>query len=74
MKTTIENNFRVFQVVNSMMKQAFCNIEDLNQVVKELGNDKICIYQFFNNKPKKCTKRFLKSFFESHNLKQEFYY
>jgi hypothetical protein len=36
MKTTINNDLRVYQVKTSTGKQAFCNIEQLNEVVKDL--------------------------------------
>jgi hypothetical protein len=76
MKTVINNNLRVYQVVTSTGKQAFCNIEDLNQVCKELqciaGYFKI--FHFWDNTPKKLSKKDLKSMFDGSNLKQEFYY
>ncbi len=76
MKTEINNNLRVYQVVTSTGKQAFCNIEQLNEVVKELqciaGYFKI--NHFWNNKPQKLSKKDLKTMFEGSQLKQEFYY
>lgn len=76
MKTTINNNLRVYQVVTSTGKQAFCNIEQLNEVVKELeckaGYFKI--NHFWNNKAEKLSKKDLKAMFEGSQLKQDFYY
>ena len=37
MKTTIDNTLRVYQEKTSTGKQAFCNIEQLNEVVKNGG-------------------------------------
>lgn len=76
MKTTIDNNLRVYQVTTSTGKQVFCNIEQLNEVVKYLETqpDYFTIYHFWNNKPEKVSKKDLKGFFEGSNLKQEFIY
>jgi len=65
MKTTINNNLRVYQVVTSTGKQAFCNIEELNEVVKELGCNAgyFRINHFGNNKAEKVSKKDLKTFF-----------
>ena len=76
MKTEINNNLRVYMVVTSTGKSAFCNITELNQVVKELGCNEgyFKIFHFWNNKQKKVTKKDLASFFEGSQLTQEFYY
>jgi hypothetical protein len=76
MNTTINNNLRVYQVITSTGKQVFCNIEQLNEVVKELGahSGYFKIYHFWNNKPQKLSKKELLTMFEGSQLKQEFYY
>jgi hypothetical protein len=76
MKTTINNNMRVYQVITSTGKQAFCNINQLNKVVKELGTRAgyFSIYHFWDNKAKKVSKTDLKRFFEGSQLKQNFEY
>ena len=76
MKTTIDNNLRVYQITNSTGKQAFCNIEQLNEVIKDLQTqpDYFKIFHFWNNKPQKVTKKDLKAFFEGAQLKQDFIY
>lgn len=76
MTVTINNNLRVYQVVTSTGKQAFCNIEDLNSVVKDLGTNEgyFKIYHFWNNKAQRVSKKDLLGFFEGAGLKQEFYY
>lgn len=76
MNITIDNNKRIFQVITSTGKQVFCNLEHLNQVVKDLGTHEgyFKIYHFWNNKAKIVSKKFLKEMFEANNIKQEFYY
>ena len=76
MKTLINNDSRVYQVLSSTGKQFFCNIEDLNEIVKnnDLQPGYFKINNFWNNKPQKTSKKDLKSFFEGAGLKQEFYY
>lgn len=76
MKTTINNDLRVYQVTTSTGKQAFCNIEQLNEVIKDLQTNAgyFKIFHFWNNKPQKVSKKDLKGFFEGSNLKQEFIY
>lgn len=54
MNTTINNNQRVFQAITSTGKQAFCNIEQLNEVVAaqpnrkayEHRNRRSCLFSF----------------------------
>lgn len=76
MKTTINNDLRVFQVLTSNGKQVFCNLQDLNQVIQDLGTHEgyFKIYHFWNNKPEKVSKKYLKELFQANGLTQEFYY
>jgi hypothetical protein len=76
MQTVIKNNERVYQIISSLGKSWFCNIEDLNTIVKEntLREGYFKIFHFWDNKPKKVSKKDLKAFFDGANLKQEFYY
>lgn len=76
MKTLINNELRVYQVISSTGKQYFCNITDLNKIVidNELKVGHFTIYHFWNNKPKKVSKKDLTLFFEGSQLKQEFNY
>lgn len=76
MRTTIDNNYRVYHVVTSLGYQYFCNIEELNKVVNEneLKVGYFKIYHFWNNKPQRLTKKDLKAMFEGSQLKQEFNY
>ena len=76
MKTTIDNALRVYQVVSSYGNQWFCNIEDLNEIVREnnLRSGYFKIFHFWNNKPQKVSAKDLKAFFEGAQLTQEFHY
>lgn len=76
MKTTINNDLRVYQVVTSTGKQFFCNIDQLNDVVKtnELRAAYFKVYHFWNNKPQKLSKKDLKAMFEGSQLTQDFQY
>ena len=74
MKTTINNDLRVYQVIDSIGHQFFCNIQDLNQICKDMNQGYFKIYHFWNNKAQKVSKKDLKSFFEGSDLKQEFFY
>jgi hypothetical protein len=76
MTTQINNDLRVYHVVTSTGKQAFCNIEQLNKVVAYFGCHAgyFKIYHFWNNKAQKGSKKDLKSFFEGSQLKQNFHY
>lgn len=76
MQTTINNSLRVYHVTTSVGKQAFCNIEDLNRVVAELGTHAgyFKIYHFWNNKPQRLSKKDLRAMFEGAGLTQEFTY
>lgn len=74
MKTTINNDLRVYQVLTSTGKQYLCNIEDLNEICKDMNPGYFKIYHFWNNKPQKVSKKDLKAFFEGANLVQTFYY
>lgn len=76
MKTEINNNLRVYQIISSTGKQWFCNIEDLNKIIKEnqLREGYFKIYHFWNNKAQKVSKKDLKIFFDGSQLKQDFFY
>lgn len=76
MKTTINNNERVYQVVTSTGQQVFCNIEQLNEVIKFLDTKEgyFRIFHFWNNGPERVSKKDLKTFFDGAGLKQDFFY
>lgn len=76
MKTTINNNFRVYQVRTSTGKQIFCNIDDLNKAVEELQTQPgyFKIYHFWNNKPEYLSRKKLDLMFEGSQIKRNFNY
>lgn len=76
MKTQINNDLRVYQVVTSTGKQVFCNIEQLNDAVEYLNTHAgyFKIFHFWNNKPKRLSKKDLKLMFDGAGLVQNFYY
>jgi hypothetical protein len=76
MKTTIDNNQRVFQIVDSWGRSYFCNLKDISAVVHEnnLKSGYYKIFHFWNSKPKKVTKRYLKELFEANQINLDFHY
>lgn len=74
MVTTIDNNQRVFQVVDSYGRNYFCNLKQLNEVIKEnnLVEGYYTINHFWNNKPKKASKKLLKEMFEAQGIEKQF--
>ena len=76
MNTTINNDLRVYQVVTNSGKQAFCNIDELNNVTANLSTQKGCfkIYHFWNNKPQYLSRKNLDIMFNGSQLKREFNY
>ena len=74
METTIDNNQRVFQVVDSYGRNYFCNLKQLNEVIREnnLVEGYYTINHFWNNKPKKASKKLLKEMFEAQGIEKQF--
>ena len=74
MVTTIDNNQRVFQVVDSYGKNYFCNLKQLNEVMREnnLVEGYYTINHFWNNKQKKASKKLLKEMFEAQGIEKQF--
>ena len=74
MVTTIDNNQRVFQVVDSYGRNYFCNLKQLNEVIREnnLVEGYYTINHFWNNKPKKASKKLLKEMFEGQGIEKQF--
>lgn len=76
MITILNNNQRVFQIVSSLGDQYFCNIQELNKVIKDnnLQAGYFTIYSFENIKPKKVHKTSLRILFMGAKIEQEFIY
>ena len=76
MKIELDNGQRVFHVVTSVGKQAFCNLKDINSVIDNLDTHEgyFKIYHFWDNKAKRVGKKYLREMFDAHGLKMEFVY
>lgn len=76
MITTLNSNLRTYMVVGDYGHAVFCNLPELNQVVREMKYRKgyFKIYDFWNNKPKKVSGKSLKDHFAGICLTQEFDY
>jgi hypothetical protein len=76
MKTTIDNNLRVFQVTTSTGKQFFCNLPDLNTIVSEnsLQPGYFKVFHFWNNKPQKCSRKYLQEMHTANGIHMNFHY
>lgn len=74
MITTINNDLRVFQIVTSTGKQVFCNLDELNNVMANLGTHAgyFKIWHFWNNKPERVSKKYLDEMYKANGLKREF--
>ncbi len=72
MITTINNDARVFQIVRLgfFTRQYFCNLEDIPTILKnELEpHDEFQIYENWNFKMKRCTKKFLNEMFAANQI------
>ena len=74
MQTVIDNNQRVFLVVDSYDRNYFCNLNGLNEVIERnaLREGYYTIFHFWNNKPKKATKKLLTEMFEAQGITKNF--
>lgn len=72
MKTTIDNNQRVFLVqrLGFSTNDTFCNLKDIPNVIKETTepNDSFIIFEYWNRRLKKCSKKFLNEMFANNNV------
>ena len=75
-QTVLKQGHRVYMIVTSTGKQAFCNITELNKTVEGLETHEgyFKIYHFWNNKQTYLSRKKLLVMFEGSQLKQEFYY
>ena len=76
MITTVNNNQRVFQVIDAHSRNYFCNLNQLNEVIltNDLEQGTFKINHFWNGKFKRVTKDYLKQFFEANGVEQQFKY
>lgn len=72
MKTTINNDARVFQIVRMgfFPRQYFCNLEGIPEILtNELEkNDEFKIFENWNFKMKRCSKKHLNEMFAAHKI------
>lgn len=68
MKTSIDNNQKVFMLTGDMNRSIFCNLRDVPSAFKEFDGDEIKIYYFWNNKPKRIYKKKLNEWFEGNQI------
>lgn len=61
MKTTIDNNQRVFQITYDN-NQVFCNLKQINGILAQMIGQGylIKINHFWNNKPQRASKKMLR--------------
>ena len=67
---TLNSNERVFQIIDSFSRNYFCNLAQISRVIDQNGlkHDYYSIYEFLNNKPKKCSKKHLNEMFAAHKI------
>lgn len=67
---------RVYFITTSIGKQQFCQLHQMNDIIKEMRvvAGYFDIYYFWNGKQKKVSKKMLKDFFEGSQLVQDFNY
>lgn len=72
MKTTIDNNSRVFLIkrMGFFRREYFVNLQDIPMILKEElePNDEYKIFEFWNSKFKACGKKFLNEMFQANKI------
>ena len=73
---TVNGTFRTFMIVDSHCGNYFCNLQSLSKIVdnNSLKAGYYTIYHFWNNKPKKVSKKYLSELFAANGLKLDFIY
>lgn len=73
MNTTLDNDQKVFQLVGDMGKQVFCNLSDIPKCVKSFDDqDAITFHYFWNNRPKKISRKKLNEWFKANGVNAKF--
>lgn len=77
MKTTIDNNQRKFLIQSQgfgNQKDIFCNLKDIPKVLKDYfePNEEMKIFEYWNRKLKRCSKKHLNEMFEANQIKFKF--
>lgn len=73
MKTTIDNNQRIFLIRSQgfgTQKDIFCNIKDIPKVLKNNfnKNDEFKIYHYWNRTLKPCSKKYINEMFYANQI------
>jgi hypothetical protein len=71
MITTIDNNQRVFWIKSGAwaVRNYFCNMADIEKCVKDMPTgEPYTVYHFWDNKPKKISRKTLKTFLQANQL------
>lgn len=72
MFTTIDNNQRKFLIQSQGFNTVdiFCNLADIPNVLKSefQVNDEFIIFEYWNRKLQKCSKKHLNEMFEANNV------
>jgi hypothetical protein len=72
MKTTIDNNQRVFLIkrLGYFTREYFCNLSDIPNILKdELElSDEYKIFEFWNTKLRSCSKKHLNDMFKANQI------
>lgn len=76
MRILINNNERVFQIITSTGKQYFCNLRHISKIVLDEGliEGYYTIYHFWNNRPKKVSRKYLIELLGANGYEYNFYY
>ena len=67
---TVNGTYRTFMIVDSHCRNYFCNLAQISRVIEQNGlkPDYYTVYEFWNNKPKKCSKKHLNEMFSANQI------
>ena len=67
---TVNGTFRTFMIVDSNCRNYFCNLAQISRVIDQNSLRAVyyTIYEFWNNKPKKCNKKHLNEMFAANKI------
>lgn len=70
MKTTIDNNQRVFLITGDMGQKVFCNLKDIPKALKTFQDkDGVNIQHLWNYSLKRASKKMLNNMFKGAGMK-----
>lgn len=67
---TVNGTYRTFMIVDSHCRNYFCNLAQISRIIEQNGlkPDYYTVYEFLNNKPKKCSKKHLNEMFAANKI------